>query len=181
MGNKEWNRIALSSRFLSHLSWASWGMSMEKDSSKIFWWWKLNTKSSSTQIWWVISTGFYSGRPAPSRSVRVSQTRPTNWLIDLTACQPIKGHFTPKDEGITLIWCSYLHFYVVSWDDFFAHGPMEYEYFLCWSICPIDGTLTGTTTPGQSGHWNNSNLEPHYQMQFSVTLTIPTLLGRGES
>ena len=51
------------------------------------------------------------------------------------------------------------------------------------SFLSIDETLTGTTTPGQSGPENDSNegvhnilqtprLEPHHQMQFSVTPRI---------
>ena len=49
------------------------------------------------------------------------------------------------------------------------------------TIWPIDGTLTGTTTLGQSGHESNGNegvhhipqtsrLELHHQMQFNVIL-----------
>ena len=47
------------------------------------------------------------------------------------------------------------------------------------SISPIDGTLTSTTTSGQSGPGSNGNeevlpilktssLDPHHQMQFNV-------------
>ena len=36
------------------------------------------------------------------------------------------------------------------------------------SICPIDGTLTGTSTPGHSGPGNNGSEEELHQMQFSV-------------
>ena len=47
------------------------------------------------------------------------------------------------------------------------------------SVSPIDGTLTGTTAPGQSKAESNDNqgvlhiskaseLEPHHHMQFNV-------------
>ena len=59
--------------------------------------------------------------------------------------------------------------------------PIEHEQFSNRPIWPIYGNLTGTTTPGQSGSGSNGNkrvlslprsseLEPHYQMQFSVIL-----------
>ena len=50
------------------------------------------------------------------------------------------------------------------------------------SIWPIDETLTDTTTPGQSRSGSNGNegvlhrsleLEPYYQMPFSVIPWIP--------
>ena len=58
-----------------------------------------------------------------------------------------------------------------------------YKWFSC-SIWPLDGGLTGTTTPVQSGLESNANegvlhipqtprLEPHHQIQFSV---IPRIL-----
>ena len=53
--------------------------------------------------------------------------------------------------------------------------PIEYKKILNRSIWLIDRTLTGTTSPGQSGPESNSTLprtselELHYQMQFSVT------------
>ena len=34
---------------------------------------------------------------------------------------------------------------------FVSYGPIKYDSFLNRSIWPIDGTLTGITTPGQSG------------------------------
>ena len=40
---------------------------------------------------------------------------------------------------------------------FFAKGPIEYEYFFNRSIWPINRTVTGTTTPGQSGTRSNGN------------------------
>ena len=51
------------------------------------------------------------------------------------------------------------------------------------SFWPINGILTGTITPGQSGTESNGNkgvlyisqtprLEPHQQMQFNVTVRI---------
>ena len=58
------------------------------------------------------------------------------------------------------------------------------------SIWPIDGALTGATTPDQSGPGNNDNegvlyilqtsrLEPHHKMQFNVI--IRKLIGGRES
>ena len=35
--------------------------------------------------------------------------------------------------------------------------PIKYEYFLNRSIWPMDGTLTRTTTPDQSGPGSNGN------------------------
>ena len=57
--------------------------------------------------------------------------------------------------------------------------PIKYESFLNRSIWPIDKTLKGSPTPGQSGPGSNGNeevlytsiapgLEPHPQMQFSA-------------
>ena len=35
--------------------------------------------------------------------------------------------------------------------------PIEYEWFLNISICPIDGRLTGTRIPGPSGRESTGN------------------------
>ena len=87
----------------------------------------------------------------------------------------------PKGYRIAFIVLSYLHFVVVVFKRFFFYQPslLNMNIFLNRSILPIDGTLTGITTPGQSGPGNNGNegilltdraleVEFHYQMQFSV-------------
>ena len=53
--------------------------------------------------------------------------------------------------------------------NFFAEGPIEYEQFLKRSIKAIDGTLTGTTTPGQSRSGNNGNEGLLYILQIFRT------------
>ena len=57
------------------------------------------------------------------------------------------------------------------------------------SLIVFKQTETGTTTPGQSGHWSNDNkkvdstlptvqeLEPHYQMQFSFIFKTLSFFG----
>ena len=45
--------------------------------------------------------------------------------------------------------------------------PIEYEQFSNRSIWLIDGTLTGTITPGQSGHGSNDNEEVLHTCQNS--------------
>ena len=41
--------------------------------------------------------------------------------------------------------------------NFFLHSPSEYKWFSKRSILPIDGTLIGTTTSGQSEFGGNGN------------------------
>ena len=64
------------------------------------------------------------------------------------------------------------------------YGPIEYELFLNRTIRPLDGTLAGTTTPGQSMTGSNSNkmvhrsteLESQYHTVFTFILKT-TFLG----
>ena len=73
-------------------------------------------------------------------------------------------------------------------------SPIQYKFFLDWSICPTDGILTGTITSSQSGPESNSNkrlnsystlqgtpeLKLHYQMKFSDIPKVPVLVCRRE-
>ena len=61
---------------------------------------------------------------------------------------------------------------------------LQYDKVLNKSIEPIDGTLTGITTPGQSGSLNEGHftqakfpeLNPQHQMYFSIFWVSPTSL-----
>ena len=57
---------------------------------------------------------------------------------------------------------------------FFAHGPIEYEQFLNRCIWPIDGTLTSTITPCQSGPGNNGSKEIFYTPQRHSAVASPS-------
>ena len=51
----------------------------------------------------------------------------------------------------------FLTYFFFSFFFSFAHGPFENVCSLSKSIWALDGTLTGTTTPGQSGPGSNVN------------------------
>ena len=56
------------------------------------------------------------------------------------------------------IVCSYLHFlYIRFLRGFSEQGPIKYKWYLNRTIWPIDGKLTGVTTPIQSGPGSNGN------------------------
>ena len=50
--------------------------------------------------------------------------------------------------------------------------PIEFEQFLNKFIWPIDGTLTGITTSGQSGAESNGHKEVLHSPQISRTETL---------
>ena len=59
---------------------------------------------------------------------------------------------------------------------FFALGHIGNKWFINKSIWPIDGTLTGTTTPGQSGTGSNGNKRVLHSPQSSRTETRYSLV-----
>ena len=71
----------------------------------------------------------------------------------------------PRSLKVTFSQHSYLHFCVLSWVVFIAHGPIEYELFLNRSIWSIDGTLTS----GQSGSGNYGNEGIHRVIYWPLT------------
>ena len=100
-----------------------------------------------------------------------------DWLINFNNISTWIGLFYAEKLG------NHWKFIIISLcscflkDFAFAHGPFGYKWFLIRSIWPIDGTLTGTTTPGQSVPVRNGGvhhtpqfpkIDPHQQMQFSV-------------
>ena len=58
-----------------------------------------------------------------------------------------------------------------SWFDCAQLNGFKYSKWLNSSIRPMDGTLTGTTTPGQSGHRSNDNKGAlHILQDWSLTI-----------
>ena len=53
-------------------------------------------------------------------------------------------------------------------------NAFKYGKWLNSSIWPIDGILTGTTTPGQSGPESNGNKEVFHIFQISQTGASPS-------
>ena len=60
-------------------------------------------------------------------------------------------------------------FFVVSLEVLFTCKPIENYWFLIRSISLIDGTLTDTNTPGQSGLRSNGNKGVLHSPQISRT------------
>ena len=85
-------------------------------------------------------------------------------LFILMACQLVLGYFMGKGLGNAFISHLNLHYFcmVVSKEIFFSFGPIECEQFLNRALCPIDGTLIGITTAGQSGPGSNDNESVHH-------------------
>ena len=76
----------------------------------------------------------------------------------ITACQPASGYFMPWVLEIGFIVRLYLYFLVKLFEFlFFLSGRMR--IILNRSIWPIQGTLTSTNVPGQSGPGSNGNEE----------------------
>ena len=73
------------------------------------------------------------------------------------ACQLVDGYFMPSSCEIVFYVYSYLYFFVRRLKFFFAHSPIEYEDFFNRFIWPIDRTLIGIFTLGQSELENNSH------------------------
>ena len=67
--------------------------------------------------------------------------------------------------------CSLYILCVVSIFFFFAHGLIKYEWFLSRSIWPLNRTLKGITTLGQSGPESNKGV--HHTTQSFKTETLP--------
>ena len=68
-------------------------------------------------------------------------------------------------------FCLCLHF--VSLEGFLL-GSTEYESVLNWSIWPLNETLIGNTTPGQSASGSNSNEMVPHPPHISKTNTSPS-------
>ena len=76
----------------------------------------------------------------------------------LMACQIVKSYFMLGGLVIVTIKHSYLHFLRCCFlRDFFCTRSCRIRIFLKISIWHVDGTLTGTTTPGQSRARSNGN------------------------
>ena len=63
---------------------------------------------------------------------------------------------------------------IVSSEFFFSYNPIKYKWFLNRCIWPINGTLTGTTIPGNSGPKSNNNEEVLSISQISKTRASPS-------
>ena len=68
-----------------------------------------------------------------------------------------------------LLWNCFLRFFVYS--------PIEYEYFLNRSICPIDGILMSNNTAGQSEPGSNINEGLLHTLRISRTELCGVLFG----
>ena len=69
------------------------------------------------------------------------------------------------------------HWVILCRKRFYLRTHIIYEQFFYklkfWSIYPIDGTLTGATTPGQSGPGSNGNEGVLHIPQSSIIGTSP--------
>ena len=85
------------------------------------------------------------------------------WL-GFTACHPIG-----------LFYAEYFFIYELTLftNNFFFFQTQFFYELIFWSIQPIDGTLTGTTTPKQSGPGCNGNEGVLHISQDSRTGTSP--------
>ena len=89
-----------------------------------------------------------------------------DWFI-LMACHTVKCYFILSCFLNVFFFPfarSFIEWLGPSWylnvtneNSLFSHGLIEYEYFLNWSIWPIDGNLTDTTNLGQTGSESNGN------------------------
>ena len=93
-----------------------------------------------------------------------------DWLTDFNDISTRLGLFYSVNVRVYIFCCCLFIIFVV------ARSPIKYIKFLNWSIWPINGTLTDTTTRGQSGSGSNDNkkilsgysdlqnFKPHHQM-----------------
>ena len=87
-------------------------------------------------------------------------------MIDLKARQIVQGYlYLDFKESSTLYVPNYIFLY---------HGSIEYDSFSNKSIFFIDGTLTGTTIPGQSELRSNGNKWVLYTPQIYRIGTSPS-------
>ena len=70
----------------------------------------------------------------------------------------------------------FIFFMLLSPKSFFAHDSIEYEWFSIRSIWPIDATLTGTTTRGQSGPGSND----HAGVLYTPKIWREIQMGQGQ-
>ena len=78
-----------------------------------------------------------------------------------------------RELGSLYVFCIYI-FVVASKEFLFAHSPIKYKWFINKSMTIINGILTGTITPDQSGPGSNGNEGVLHTPQIPRTGTLPT-------
>ena len=101
-----------------------------------------------------------------------------NWFRGkclLSVCQPVKSYFMPRGLGIAFILCLYLYIFCFCFGRcIFCTWSCRIRIFLYKCIWPINGTLTGFTTLGQSRSGSNANEGVLYTTQIRRTKALPS-------
>ena len=96
-----------------------------------------------------------------------------DWFIDFNAMSNHHVLLYALWFGNRIHYTYTLKIFVLFLKIYFTHGSIEYELFKKKSIWPIDESLIGTTTTGQSGPGSNGNEVVLYIPQVFKTRTLP--------
>ena len=89
-------------------------MNTEKDSMKVFKWWKEDKKGASLQIWWIIIIDFYCGRSAYLTRTRLTDSDIFECYQEMQKLKILRSHILVRKKRLfshqnilksDIIWC----------------------------------------------------------------------------